>query len=61
MNANFRGLAMGDYGMAPRVVDDAIDIAFEWRAADAVRREELLRLSGIVELLHEEIRDSVVR
>ena len=41
--------------------DDAVDVAFEGRAVDAVGSEEVLRLGGIVELFDEEVRDSVVR
>jgi hypothetical protein len=53
--------SMGESGVATGVVDDAIDIAFEGRAVDVVPREQLLRLAGIVVLLHEKIRDGVVR
>ena len=41
--------------------DDAIDVAFEGWAVDAVGSEEVLRLSGVVELFDEEVRDGVVR
>ena len=42
-------------------VDDAVDVAFEWRAVDAVRREEMLGSGGIVELFDEEVRYRGVR
>ena len=40
--------------------DDAIDVAFEGWAVDAVGSEEVLRLGGVVELFDEEVRDGVV-
>ena len=42
-------------------VDDAIDVAFEWRAMDVVGREELLGLGGVIELFDEEVGYGVVR
>ena len=48
-------------GMGSREVDYAIDVALEWRAVDAVRREEVLGFGGVVELFDEEVWDGVVR
>ena len=42
-------------------VDDAVDVALEGRAVDAVWSEELLGLSRVVELFYEEVRNGVVR
>ena len=39
---------------------DAIDVALEWRAVDAVGSEDVLSLGGIVKLLDEEVGDGVV-
>ena len=47
-------------GMGSGEVDDAVDVAFEWGAADAVGCEELLCLGGVVELFDEEVRHGVV-
>ena len=52
---------MSDDGVTAGVIDDAIDVTLEWRAPNVVRREEFLSLSGIVYLLHEEIRDGMMR
>ncbi len=60
INANFRGLPVGDCGVATCVVDDSIYVAFKWWTANAVRGEELLRLGRVVELLNEEVRDRVM-
>jgi hypothetical protein len=51
----------GQYGMLPGEVNNLVDVAAEWRTVDAVRREELLRLSCVVELPHEEVRNGVMR
>ena len=45
----------------PREVDDPIDVGLKGWAADAVWGEELLRLGGVVELFHKEVRDCVMR
>ena len=47
-------------GMGSGEVDDAIDVALEGRAVDAVGREELLGVGGVVELFDEEVRNGVV-
>ena len=48
-------------GMCFGEVDDAVDVALEWWAVDLVGSEEVLCLSGVVELFDEEVRDGVVR
>ena len=42
-------------------VDYLIDVTQKGRTADAMRREEGLRLAGIVELPHKEVRNGVMR
>ena len=54
-------LSVSDYRVTLRELNDFVYITREWRAVDVVCSEELLRLGGIVDLLHEEIRDGVVR
>ena len=44
----------------PDETDDFVDVALERRALDAVWGEQLLRLSGVVELFDEEVRHGVM-
>src|SRR5688572_27919513 len=41
--------------------NDLLDVAFEWRAVDAVRRKQFLSLAGVVKLFHEEVGNCMVR
>ncbi len=49
-----KGILLGE-------IDDAVHIAFEGWAVDAVWGEKLLGLARVVELLDEEVGDGVVR
>ena len=41
--------------------DDFVDVSFKRWAFNTVRSEEVLRLAGVVKLLHEEVRNGAMR
>ena len=47
--------------MVSRIVDDLVDIAFKWWAVNSMRREQPLRVGRIVDLLHEEVGNGIMR